>query len=106
MRLCVALLVGLCLFFEDAHAIPGGCGFIPKGWRPGKTRDPSRVVFADYGISTKPSFKHYLLQKITHELNRNTPTGMSYLPAIQGCSGNRVKKSRITHKKANYLLYR
>ena len=67
-------IIILAAIFGFAYAWPGGCDMSSvsnKEWKLAKPLDASKLVFADYGISTKPTFSRYLSRKIFTSRSRN-----------------------------------
>ena len=59
-------IIILAAVFGFTYAWPGGCDMSSvsnKEWKLAKPLDASKLVFADYGISTKPTFSRYLSRK-------------------------------------------
>ena len=70
-------IIILAAIFGFAYAWPGGCDMSSvsnKEWKLAKPLDASKLVFADYGISTKPTFSRYLSRKIFNSRNFSQKT--------------------------------
>ena len=66
-----------------------------KEWKLAKPLDASKLVFADYGISTKPTFSRYLLKKA---IKSSFPQRLERPAASleeQECGLENVKESKI-----------
>ena len=63
-----------------------------KEWKMAKPLDASKLVFADYGISTKPTFPRYLMRKA---IKPSFPQRLDTSFEEQECGLENVKESKI-----------
>ena len=92
MKTFIFILVTILSF---AYAWPGGCDMSSvsnKEWKLAKPLDASKLVFADYGISTKPTFSRYLMRKV---IKPSFPQRLDTSFEEQECGLENVKESKI-----------